>query len=69
MEKEKSNEEECENNNEFHDEDINNIFFEEFLRVSYNKKQTIRLSEVLKMSKKDENGEYKINLCHVRKTL
>ena len=50
------------NNNQEIIED--NIFTEEFKRVS-NNKQKINLTSILKMSVLDDNGEYKINLCHV----
>ena len=40
------------------------IFTEEFNRVS-NSHDKIMLTDVLKMSIVDENGEYKINLCHI----
>ena len=49
-----------ENNNNLSD----NIFTEEFNRVSGGGDR-ITLPEVLKMSILDDNGEYKINLCHI----
>ena len=42
----------------------NNIFSEEFQRVS-NGKDYISLSDILKMSILDDNGDFKINLCHI----
>ena len=42
----------------------NNIFSEEFQRVS-NGKEYISLSDILKMSILDDNGDFKINLCHI----
>ena len=42
----------------------NNIFSEEFQRVS-NGKDYISLNDILKMSILDDNGDFKINLCHI----
>ena len=42
----------------------NNIFSEEFQRVS-NGKEMISLGDILKMSILDDNGDFKINLCHI----
>ena len=42
----------------------NNLFSEEFQRVS-NGKEMISLGDILKMSILDDNGDFKINLCHI----
>lgn len=42
----------------------NNLFSEEFARVSKGK-ESITLTDVLKISILDDNGDYKINLCHI----
>ena len=42
----------------------NNIFSEEFKRVS-NGKKIINLNKLLKMNMLNETGDFKINLCHI----
>jgi hypothetical protein len=42
----------------------NNIFYEEFQRVSEGK-NTINLKKLLKMDVSNETGDFKINLCHI----
>ena len=42
----------------------NNIFCEEFKRVS-NGKKIINLNKLLKMNVLNETGDFKINLCHI----
>ena len=42
----------------------NNIFFEEFQRVSEGK-NIINLKKLLKMDVSNETGDFKINLCHI----
>lgn len=46
-------------------EDPYNIFGEQLEQVSQGKKELV-LNDVLKMSILEDNGEYKINLCHIR---
>ena len=46
--------------------EFNNIFEEEFLKVS-NERCYIVLSDVLKISMLDDNNEFKINFAHIRK--
>ena len=57
------------NTNISDDEDVekefeNNIFYEEFKRVSDGKK-IINLNKLLKMNVLNETGDFKINLCHI----
>ena len=57
------------NNNLSDDENVeeefeNNIFCEEFKRVS-NGKKIINLNKLLKMNILNETGDFKINLCHI----
>ena len=57
------------NTNISDDEDVekefeNNIFYEEFKRVSDGKKIT-NLNKLLKMNVLNETGDFKINLCHI----
>ena len=49
-------------NDENVDEEFNNIFCEEFKRVS-NGKKIINLDKLLKMNILNETGDFKINLC------
>ena len=42
----------------------NNIFYEEFQRVSEGK-NIINLKKLLKMDVSNETGDFKINLCHI----
>jgi hypothetical protein len=46
----------------------NNIFEEEFDKISENKSNIV-LTEVLKISLLDDKNEFKINLAHIRKIL
>lgn len=46
-------------------EDPYNIFGEQLEQVSKGKKELV-LNDVLQMSILEDNGEYKINLCHIR---
>ena len=58
--KNKISEEEKKINEEFE----NNIFYEEFQRVSEGK-NIINLKKLLKMDVSNETGDFKINLCHI----
>ena len=60
MPKNKISEEEKKIDEEFE----NNIFFEEFQRVSEGK-NIINLKKLLKMDVSNETGDFKINLCHI----
>lgn len=46
-------------------EDTYNIFGEQLEQVCKGKKEFV-LNDVLKMSILEDNGDYKINLCHIR---
>ena len=58
--KKQTNEEELKLDKEFE----NNIFYEEFQRVSEGK-SIINLKKLLKMDVSNETGDFKINLCHI----